>query len=83
MIQYDRDAVAAIDIPAAEKAVADGQAARCATACRFSIRQRTPGVLTLIPVPKNPHGINVTPDGRYVIAAASCRRRSRSSTRTR
>ena len=28
MIQYDRDAVAAIDIPAAEKAVADGQGRR-------------------------------------------------------
>ena len=28
-----------------------------------------PGVLTLIPVPKNPHGINVTPDGRYAIAS--------------
>ena len=26
-------------------------------------------MLTLIPVPKNPHGINVTPDGRYAIAA--------------
>ena len=26
-------------------------------------------MLTLIPVPKNPHGINVTPDGRYAIAS--------------
>jgi nitrous oxide reductase len=26
-------------------------------------------VLTLIPVPKNPHGVNVTPDGRYVVAS--------------
>jgi nitrous-oxide reductase len=68
MIQFDRDAVAAIDIPAAEKAVAAG---------RGAVRNGVPildpgnveGVLTLIPVPKNPHGINVTPDGRYAIAA--------------
>ena len=31
--------------------------------------EKTPGVLTLIPVPKNPHGVNVTPDGRYAIAS--------------
>src|SRR5499427_7042053 len=68
MIQYDRDAVAAIDIAAAEKAVAAGKG---------QVRNGVPivdpaenaGVLTLIPVPKNPHGINVTPDGRYAIAA--------------
>lgn len=68
MIQYDRDAVAAIDIAAAEKAVAAG---------RGEVRNGVPildpaenaGVLTLIPVPKNPHGVNVTPDGRYAIAS--------------
>jgi len=68
MIQFDRDAVAAIDIPAAEKAVAAGKGV---------VRNGVPildpaenaGVLTLIPVPKNPHGINVTPDGRYAIAS--------------
>lgn len=68
MIQYDRDAVAAIDIPAAEKAAAAG---------RGQVRNGVPildpdeigGLLTLIPVPKNPHGVNVTPDGRYAIAS--------------
>jgi nitrous-oxide reductase len=68
MIQYDRDAVAAIDIPAAEKAIAAG---------RGHVRNGVPildpadneGLLTLIPVPKNPHGVNATPDGRYVIAS--------------
>jgi nitrous-oxide reductase len=67
MMQYDRDAVAAIDIAAAEKAVAAG---------RGTVQNgvpildpEEPGVLTLIPVPKNPHGINVTPDGRYAIAS--------------
>jgi len=31
--------------------------------------EQVPGVLTLIPVPKNPHGVNATPDGNYVIAS--------------
>lgn len=68
MMVFDRDAVAAIDIPAAEKAVAAG---------RGQVRDGVPildpseveGVLTLIPVPKNPHGVNVTPDGKYVVAS--------------
>jgi nitrous-oxide reductase len=68
MLQYDRDAVVAIDIPAAERAVAAGKG---------NVRNGVPildpadvqGVVTLIPVPKNPHGVNVTPDGRYVIAS--------------
>jgi nitrous-oxide reductase len=68
MIQYDRDAVAAIDIPMAEMLAAEG---------RGEVRHGVPildpaqhaGLMTLIPVPKNPHGVNATPDGRYVIAS--------------
>jgi len=68
MIQYDRDAVAAIDIPAAEKAVAAGKGV-VRNGVPILDPADNPGVLTLIPVPKNPHGINVTPDGRYAIAS--------------
>src|SRR6476620_11015935 len=62
MIQYDRDAVAAIDIPAAEKAVAAG-AGVVRNGIPILDPEQHPGLRTLIPVPKNPHGINVTPDG--------------------
>jgi nitrous-oxide reductase len=68
MLQYDRDAVAAIDIPAAEKAVAAGRG-EVRNGVPILDPETNPGVLTLIPVPKNPHGINVTPDGRYAIAS--------------
>ena len=68
MIQYDRDALAAIDIPAAEKAVAEGRG-RVRNGVPILDPEENPGLLTLIPVPKNPHGVNVTPDGRYAIAA--------------
>ena len=68
MIQYDRDAVAAIDIPAAEKAIAAGKG-DVRNGVPILDPEKSEGVLTLIPVPKNPHGVNVTPDGRYAIAA--------------
>jgi len=68
MIQFDRDAMAAIDIAAAEKAVADGKAV-VRNGVPIIDPENAPGVLTLIPVPKNPHGVNVTPDGRYVVAS--------------
>jgi nitrous-oxide reductase len=68
MLQFDRDAVAAIDIPAAEKAIAAGLA-EAQNGVPIIDPEKAPGVLTLIPVPKNPHGINVTPDGRYAIAS--------------
>ena len=68
MIQFDRDALAAIDIPAAERAVAAGKG-QVRNGVPILDPAENPGVLTLIPVPKNPHGVNVTPDGRYAIAA--------------
>jgi len=68
MIQNDRDAVVAIDIPAAEQAVAAGRG-EIRNAIPILDPEQVPGILTLIPVPKNPHGVNVTPDGRYAIAS--------------
>lgn len=68
MIEKDRDAVAAIDVPAAEKAVADGKV-KMINGVPVIDPASVPGVLTLIPVPKNPHGCNVTPDGKYVLAS--------------
>src|SRR5262245_31245030 len=68
MIQYDRDAVAAIDIHEAEEAVARKQG-EVRNGVPILDPEKIPEILTLIPVPKNPHGINVTPDGRYAIAS--------------
>jgi nitrous-oxide reductase len=68
MIERDRDAVGAIDVPLAEKAVAEGKA-EVINGVPVIDSSKVPGVLTLIPVPKNPHGCNVTPDGKYVLAS--------------
>ncbi len=56
MIERDRDAVA------------EGKA-KIINGVPVIKSEDAPGVLTLIPVPKNPHGCNVTPDGKYVLAS--------------
>jgi nitrous-oxide reductase len=68
MIERDRDAVGAIDVPLAEKALAEGKFTKI-NGVPVIESEKVPGVLTLIPVPKNPHGCNVTPDGKYVLAS--------------
>src|SRR5215813_1596214 len=68
MIERDRDAVGAIDVPLAEKALAEGKFKKI-NGVSVIDSEKVPGVLTLIPVPKNPHGCNVTPDGKYVLAS--------------
>ena len=68
MIERDRDAVGAIDVPLAEKALAEGKFTKI-NGVPVIEPEKNPGVLTLIPVPKNPHGCNVTPDGKYVLAS--------------
>ena len=68
MIERDRDAVGAIDVALAEKAIAEGNFTRINGVPVIEC-EKAPGVLTFIPVPKNPHGCNVTPDGKYVLAS--------------
>jgi nitrous-oxide reductase len=68
MIERDRDAVGAIDVPLAEKALAEGKFTKI-NGVPVIESEKSPGVLTLVPVPKNPHGCNVTPDGKYVLAS--------------
>src|ERR1051325_9146610 len=68
MIERDRDAVGAIDVPLAEKALAEGKFTKINDVPVVD-SEKVAGVLTLIPVPKNPHGCNVTPDGNYVFAS--------------
>lgn len=68
MIERDRDAVGAIDVPLAEKLLAEGKFTKI-NGVPVIESEKNPGVLTFIPVPKNPHGCNVTPDGKYVLAS--------------
>ncbi|MFQ5720271.1 MAG: TAT-dependent nitrous-oxide reductase [Acidobacteriota bacterium] len=67
MIRLDEDAIGAVNIPAAEKAIAGGEYATIQGVKVIDPKKTTGKVLYLIPVPKNPHGCDVSPDGKYVM----------------
>jgi nitrous-oxide reductase len=69
MIQQDEDAIAAVDIPAAERALQRGEFQTLSGVRVIDPEKTSEKVLYLIPVPKNPHGCDVSPDGKYVMAA--------------
>jgi nitrous-oxide reductase len=69
MIRRDEDAIAAIDIPAAERAVAKGEFRTVSGVKLIDPEKTSEKLLYLIPVPKNPHGCDVTPDGKYVMGS--------------
>jgi nitrous-oxide reductase len=69
MIRNDEDAIAAIDIPAAEEAISKGEFAEIGGTKVIDPSKTTKKVLYLVPVPKNPHGCDVSPDGKYVMAS--------------
>ncbi|MGD8817185.1 MAG: TAT-dependent nitrous-oxide reductase [Acidobacteriota bacterium] len=69
MIRLDEDAIAAIDIPAAQRALAAGEFNTVGGVPVIDPNATTEKVLYLVPVPKNPHGCDVTPDGRYVMGS--------------
>lgn len=69
MIRQDEDAIGAIDIPAAERALQKGEFQTLGGVKVIDPAKTGEKVLYLIPVPKNPHGCDVTPDGKYVLGS--------------
>jgi nitrous-oxide reductase len=68
MVQRDEDALFAIDIPEAEKAIAKGEYTEIGGTKVIDPAKLSARIIYVIPVPKNPHGCDVTPDGKYVMA---------------
>ncbi len=66
--QRDRDYIAAVDWKAAEKAVAEGKADTL-DGVKVIDPKKVPGIIYLMPCGKSPHGVDVSPDGRYVIGS--------------
>ena len=66
--QRDRDYIAAVDWRAAEKAVAAGQGDMLG-GVKVLDPKKVPGVVYLLPCGKSPHGVDVSPDGKYVIGS--------------
>lgn len=66
--QRDRDYIAAVDWRAAAKAAAAGQGDMIG-GVRVLDPKKVPGLVYLMPCGKSPHGVDVSPDGKYVIGS--------------
>ncbi len=65
--QKDRDLAAVVNWRAAEKAVADGQATMMGGVPVID-PAKTPGVMYFLAIAKSPHGMDVDPTGKWVVA---------------
>jgi nitrous-oxide reductase len=66
--QRDRDYIAAVNWKAAEQAVNAGRVKTIASVKVIDPRE-VPGVVFFVPCPKSPHGVDVSPDGKWFIGS--------------
>ena len=66
--QRDRDYIAAIDWRAAEKAAAEGKGDMVG-GVRLMDPRKVPGLVYFMPCGKSPHGVDVSPDGKWIIGS--------------
>jgi nitrous-oxide reductase len=66
--QRDRDYIAAVDWKLAEKAAAEGKG-KLVGGIKVIDPKDVPGLVYLMPCGKSPHGVDVSPDGKYVIGS--------------
>jgi nitrous-oxide reductase len=66
--QKDRDYIAAVDWRAAERAIAEGKG-DVIGGVKVLDPKKVPGVVYLMPCGKSPHGVDVAPDGKYIIGS--------------
>jgi nitrous-oxide reductase len=66
--QRDRDYIAAVDWRAAEKAVAEGKGDLIG-GVKVLDPKKVPGIVYFLPCGKSPHGVDVAPDGKYIIGS--------------
>ncbi|MDQ5858103.1 MAG: hypothetical protein M3542_07505 [Acidobacteriota bacterium] len=66
--QRDRDYIAAVDWRAAEKAAAEGKG-DVIGGVKVLDPKKVPGLVYLMPCGKSPHGVDVSPDGKYIIGS--------------
>lgn len=66
--QKDRDYIAAVNWKAAEQAIKDGKF-KMIGGTKVIDPKDVPGVVYLVPCSKSPHGVDVTPDGKYFIGS--------------
>jgi nitrous-oxide reductase len=66
--QRDRDYIAAVDWRAAAKAIEEGKGDMIG-GVKVLDPKKVPGVVYLMPCGKSPHGVDVSPDGKYIVGS--------------
>jgi nitrous-oxide reductase len=66
--QKDRDYIAAVNWKAAEQAIKDNKF-KMLGGVKVIDPKDAPGVVYLIPCSKSPHGVDVSPDGKYIVGS--------------
>jgi nitrous-oxide reductase len=66
--QRDRDYIAAVDWRAAEKAAAEGKGDLIG-GVKVLDPKKNPGIMYLMPCGKSPHGVDVSPSGKWIIGS--------------
>jgi len=66
--QKDRDYIAAVNWKAAEKAIADGKGDMIG-GVKVLDPKKVPDVVYLIPCGKSPHGVDVAPNGKWIVGS--------------
>jgi nitrous-oxide reductase len=66
--QNDRDYIAMVNWKAAEKAVTEGKATTLGGVPVIDPK-KTPGIVYLLPCAKSPHGVDISPDGKYIVGS--------------
>ncbi len=66
--QRDRDYIAAVNWRAAEKAIAEGKGDLIG-GVKVLDPKKVPGIVYLLPCGKSPHGVDVSPNGKWIVAS--------------
>jgi nitrous-oxide reductase len=66
--QKDRDYVVAVNWKSAEKAIKDGKF-KMIGGVKVIDPKDVEGVVYLLPAAKSPHGVDISPDGKYIVAS--------------
>jgi nitrous-oxide reductase len=66
--QRDRDYIAAVDWKAAEKAAAEGKGDLIG-GVKVIDPKKVPGIVYLMPCGKSPHGVDVAPNGKWIVGS--------------
>jgi nitrous-oxide reductase len=66
--QRDQDYIAAVDWRAVEKAIAEGKG-DVIDGVKVIDPKKVPGLVYLMPCGKSPHGVDVSPDGKWIIGS--------------